>query len=211
MTETLAVPCAPFDMEEPWSTPRGCAPVRLRRATDAAAPRLATSVAAWHDDEAVTFLFSGSDDHILATYHHRDDPLYEQDVVEVFFAPETATRYYELEVSPHGTIFDAVIDSPDGIRATMHADKAWTCAGLVVAVRKVIESGGEMSFDTLIRVPFASIGRATPADGEVWRANFFRIDRHPDRGDEYSAWQPTLKEPADFHVAAAFGMLRFAR
>lgn len=210
MTETLVVPRAPFDMEEPWSTPRACAPVRLRRATDAAAPRLATSVAAWHDGELITFLFSGTDDHIHATYHHRDDPLYEQDVVEIFLAPEGLTRYYEFEVSPHGTIFDAIIDSPDGIRATMHAEKSWTCEGLVVAVRKVIESSGAMSVDTLIRIPFASLGRGTPADGEVWRANFFRIDRHAEQGDEYSAWQPTLKEPADFHVAAAFGTVRFA-
>ena len=211
MTETLVVPRAPFDMEEPWSTPRGCAPVRLRRATDAAAPRLATSLAAWHDDELVTFLFSGADDHIHATYHHRDDPLYEQDVVELFLAPERLTRYFEFEISPLGVIFDAIIDSPDGIRATMHAEKSWTCEGLVVAVRKVIESSGVMTFDTLIRIPFASLGRGTPAEGEVWRANFFRIDRHTEHGDEYSAWQPTLKAPPDFHVAAAFGAVRFTR
>jgi hypothetical protein len=209
MTETLAVPRAPFDMEEPWSTPRGCAPVRLRRATDAAAPRLATSVAAWYDEECVTFVFSGTDDHIHATYHERDEPLYEQDVVEVFLAPETLTRYYEIEVSPHGTIFDAAIDSPDGIRKTMHAEKSWNCSGLVAAVRKITESSGVMSFDTLVRVPFACLGRTTPAEGETWRANFFRIDRHAEHGDEFSAWQPTLKEPADFHVAAAFGILRF--
>jgi len=211
MTETLVVPRAPFDMEEPWSTPAGCAPVRLRRATDAAVPRLATSVAAWHDAEAVSFLFSGTDDAIQATYHRRDDPLYEQDVVEVFLAPETLTRYYEIEVSPHGTIFDAVIDSPDGVRATMRADLGWTCAGLVAAVRRITESNGVMSVDTLIRIPFASLGRPLPADGELWRANFFRIDRHAELGDEYSAWQPTLKVPPDFHVPAAFGALRFVR
>lgn len=211
MTETLVVPRAPFDMEEPWSTPPGCAPVRLRRATDAAAPRLATSLAAWHDDALVSFLFSGADDHIVATHHRRDDPLYEQDVVELFLAPEGPTRYYEFEVSPLGVIFDAVIDSPDGVRATMHAEKSWTCEGLIVAVRKVIESSGAMTFDTLIRIPFASLGRGTPADGEVWRANFFRIDRHAELGDEFSAWQPTMKEPPDFHVAAAFGAVRFVR
>jgi hypothetical protein len=210
MTETLVVPRAPFDMEEPWSTPPRCASVRLRRATDAAAPRLATSVAVWHDAAAVTFLFSAADDHIHATYHRRDEPLYEQDVVEVFLAPQVVTRYYEFEVSPHGTIFDAIIDSPDGERATMHAEKSWNCPGLVAAVRKVFESDGAMSVDTLIRVPFASLDRAAPEEGEVWRANFFRIDRH-ESGDEYSAWQPTLREPADFHVAAAFGQLRFAR
>lgn len=211
MTETLVVPRAPFDMEEPWSTPPGCVSVRLRRATDASAPRLATSVSAWHDDQCIQFLFSGTDDHVHATYHHRDDPLYEQDVVEVFLAPGGLTRYYELEVSPHGTVFDAVIDSPEGVRATMRADRSWDCASLVAAVRKVVESDGAMSFDTLVRIPFSSLGRSTPADGETWRANFFRIDRHAQLGDEFTAWQPTLKDPPDFHVAAAFGILRFER
>ena len=213
MTETLVVPRAPFDMEEPWSTPPACAPVRLRRSTDATAPRLATSVAAWHDDEYVSFLFSADDDFIQATLHERDAPLYEEDVVEIFFAPDASavSRYYEIEVSPNGVIFDASIDSPDGVRATMHADRAWNCNGLVVAVRKVIEADGAISVDTLIRIPFASIGRGVPEDGEAWRANLFRVDRHETEGDEYSAWQPTMKDPADFHVAAAFGVLRFAR
>ena len=207
--ETLAVPRAAFDMEEPWATPRECTPVRLRRATDAAAPRLSTSVAVWYDPRYLTFLFSSTDDHIRATYHQHDEPLYEQDVVEVFLAPDGLVRYYELEVSPNGTTFDAAIDSPDGVRATMHADREWTCQGLVVAVRRVTESSGVMSIDTAIRVPFAALERGTPDDGETWRANFFRIDRHPEHGDEYSAWQPTMKTPADFHVAAAFGVLRF--
>ena len=207
--ETLAVPRAAFDMEEPWATPRECTPVRLRRATDAAAPRLSTSVAVWYDRQYLTFLFSSTDDHIRATYHQHDEPLYEQDVVEVFLAPDGLVRYYELEVSPNGTTFDAAIDSPDGVRATMHADREWTCEGLVVAVRRVTESSGVMSIDTAIRVPFEALERGTPNDGETWRANFFRIDRHPEHGDEYSAWQPTLKTPADFHVAAAFGALRF--
>ena len=198
-------------MEEPWATPAACVSVRLRRATDAAAPRLATSVAAWHDDQCVSFLFSGTDDHIHATFHHRDDPLYEQDVVEVFLAPDGLTRYFELEVSPHGTVFDALIDSPDGVRATMRADRSWDCDGLVAAVRKVTESNGAMSVDTLLRIPFASLGCTVPSDGETWRANFFRIDRHAELGDEFMAWQPTMKNPPDFHVAAAFGTLRFAR
>lgn len=207
--ETLAVPRAAFDVEEPWATPAACSPVRLRRAQDGSAPRLATTVAAWHDAEYLTLLFSAADDHIRASYHQHDDPLYEQDVVEVFLAPDGLTRYYEIEVSPNGTIFDAAVDSPDGVRATMHVDRGWTCAGLVVAVRKVTESGGAMSIDSLVRIPFASVGRSAPAEGETWRGNFFRIDRHPGHGDEFSAWQPTLKTPADFHIAAAFGALRF--
>ncbi|HKR62681.1 MAG TPA: carbohydrate-binding family 9-like protein [Thermoanaerobaculia bacterium] len=208
--ETLTVPRADFDMEEPWATPAACTPVRLRRATDGATPRLATSLAAWFDDEYLTVLFSASDDHIQATLNEHDAPLYEQDVVELFLAPRAPEHYFEIEVSPRGTLFDAAIDSPDGVRATMKVDRTWNCEGLIAAVRRVTESNGSVTIDTVVRVPFASLGQPTPAAGEQWRANFFRIDRHPQLGDEFTAWQPTFQLPADFHVTAAFGTLRFA-
>ena len=211
MSETLVIRRAELDMEEPWATPAVSTPVRLRRATDAAAPRLATTLSAWYDDIYLNVLFSASDDHVHATLLEHDAPLYEQDVVEMFLAPDRPTQYFEIEVSPRGTIFDARVDSPDGVRATMRVDRDWTCEGLVAAVRRVTESSGAISIDTVIRIPFASLDRATPADGETWRGNFFRIDRHPQRGDELTAWQPTYRIPADFHVVAAFGALRFAR
>lgn len=207
--ETLIVPRAAFDLEEPWTAPAGCVPVRLRRSGDAAAPRLATSVAAWFDDDCLTVLFSAADDLVVASYRDHDDPLWEQDVVEVFLAPQVLASYFEIEVSPRGTIFDARIESPDGVRATMNVDRSWNCRGLFPAVRSIIESGGAISLDLVMRIPFAALDRRTPDDGETWRANFFRIDRHPARGDEFTAWQPTGKEPADFHVTAAFGVLHF--
>src|SRR5436190_2234315 len=154
-TESLIVPRAAFDIEEPWSVPPECKPVRLRRATDGASPRLATRVAVWYDDDYLTVLFSADDDHVDATHLQHDAPLYEHDVVEAFVAPERAGDYFELEASPRGTLFDARVHSPDGVRATME------------------------------------------------------IDRHSRHGDEFSAWQPTMKTPADFHVTAAFGVLRF--
>lgn len=206
--EALLVPPAIFSIEDPWTTPAACHPVRLRRATDGHVPRLATSVAAWYDAELLSVLFSGADDHLVANYTEHDDPLYEEDVVEIFLAPERLTGYFELEVSPNGTTFDARIESPHGHRATMHADRSWTCQGLVAAVRRIVESNGGVTFDILVRVPFAALDRARPVAGEEWRANLFRIDRHPE-GDEYSAWSPTMKTPADFHVPPAFGTLRF--
>jgi hypothetical protein len=213
MHEMLDIPRAVFDAEEPWSVPasapEGFAPVRLRRATDAGTPRLATSIAVWFDDEYLTVLFSAADDHLEATLYEHDAPLYEQDVVEVFLAPDGLTRYFELEVSPRGTTFDALIESPHGVRDGLRADRGWTCEGMWAAVRSMTESDGATTIDTVIRIPFAGLGRAAPEDGETWRGNFFRIDRHPQQGDEFSAWQPTLREPADFHVAAAFGRLRF--
>jgi len=190
---------AAFAIEEPWSIPDGCPAVALLRTTDGEAPRLRTIVAAYHDDVFLTVVFRGEDDGVIATHGNHDDPLWQEDVVEVFLAPETPKRYFEIEVNPIGTTFDAVIDSPDGVRATMRTDLAWTCDGLFAAVRTTPES-----FDVVMRIPFASIG----APGE-WRANFYRIDRSHRHGDDLAAWQPTRKTPADFHVPAAFGRLRF--
>lgn len=206
--DTLVVARGAFNIEDPWAIPPPSNPVRLRRATDGEVPRLSTTLSAYFDDNYLNIVFSSADDHVRATLLAHDDPLYEQDVVEAFLSPLRAEEYFEIEVSPAATVFDARILSPDGVRRTMRSDREWDCAGLMAAVRKVTESDGTMTIDTLMRIPFAALDRSTPRQNETWRANFFRIDRHPG-GDEYSAWRPTMKVPADFHVAAAFGSISF--
>src|SRR5687768_12888055 len=84
MTDTLAVPRAPFDIEQPWTAPAVCTPVRLWRATDGVEPRLETKAAVWFDSEYLTVLFSADDDRIEATLFDHDASLYEEDVFEVF-------------------------------------------------------------------------------------------------------------------------------
>jgi hypothetical protein len=202
--QTLVVRRAPFSIEEPWAIPAGCEPVALRRATDGAQPHLPTDVFVFSDAESLCVLFHAHDDGVVATHLRHDAPLYEEDVVEAFLAPGEPTRYYEIEVNPLGTTFDARVDSPDGVRKTMNIDLSWQCENLFAAVRKV-----PGVIDTIMRVPFASLNAGPPRPGDEWHGNFFRIDRSPSRGDEYSAWQPTMKNPADFHVAAAFGRLVF--
>jgi hypothetical protein len=202
----LDVPWGEFSIEEPWAIPSACVPAALTRATDGGAPRLATTVAAYYDDDFLTVVFDAEDDEIVATYLGHDEPLWEEDVVEIFLAPEGLTPYFEFEVNPLGTTFDARIDSPDGVRATMKTDLAWTCDGLFVALRR--DDGKRVQ--TVIRIPFASL-KKHPNAGDEWRANFFRIDRSATHGDDFSAWQPATKTPPDFHVTAAFGTLRFAR
>jgi len=195
---TLVVPRAEFSIEDPWAVPPECRPADLRRSTDGGAPRLPTSFAAYSDGEFLTIIFQAVDDDVVAAMLEHDEPLWQEDVVEVFLAPAGGTAYFELELSPLATTFDARIESPDGVRETMHADLSWTCEGLFAAVRR---EGPRI--DYVLRVPFAAIG------GRPARANFFRVDRGAAHGDEYSAWSPTMKEPADFHVVAAFGELVF--
>lgn len=209
MSDTLIVVRGTFSVEDPWATPPSCETARLRRAIDGQTPRLATTVSAYFDSRYLNVVFSATDDHVVASFTGHDDPIYEEDVVEVFLAPSDLSHYFEIEASPIGTLFDAMIDSPDGIRATMRPDVSWKCEGLFAGVRKIVEPGPRMTIDTTLRIPFRSLGRSEPLEGETWRANFFRIDRHPAEGDEYSAWCPTMRDPADFHVSSAFGSLKF--
>ena len=202
---TLIVRRAAFSIEDPWAVPARCERVAFRRSTDGAQPRLPTDLVVFSDSECLVMIFHSNDDGVVATHMRHDAPLYEEDVVEAFLAPNAPTCYYEIEVNPLGTTFDARVDSPDGVRKTMKIDLAWECENLFTAVRKV-----PGIIDTVVRIPFDSLGASPPKPGDEWRGNFFRIDRSPSRGDEYSAWQPTMKNPADFHVAAAFGRLVFA-
>lgn len=199
---------APFSIESPWSVPAAAEEVELLRAIDGGLPRLTTRVAAFRDDYAITFIFTAADDAMRATHLGHDAPLYEEDVVEMFLAPGEATEYFEIEVNPLGTTFDARISSPDGVRATMRADLSWTCDGLLAAVQRTSASGAIEGYAVLARVPFAALGVASPRRGDVWSGNLFRIDRHA-AGDEFSAWCPTMRTPADFHVVAAFGLIEF--
>jgi hypothetical protein len=43
----------------------------------------------------------------------------------------------------------------------------------------------------------------------IWRANFYRVEGSQEPR-AYLAWQPTRTAQPNFHVASAFGKLRFA-
>jgi len=201
---TLQIRRTPFVIEEPWALPARVDRIPLCRSSDNGRPRLQTTIAVFSDDTHLNVLFQAEDDGIVATHLVHDAPLYEEDVVEIFIAPVDAAHYFEIEVNPLGTTFDARIDSPNGTRASMRVDTGWECAALFAAVRKM-----PGRTDTIVRIPFASIEASPPSGGSEWHANFFRIDRSKSHGDEFSAWSATFKDPPDFHVTSAFGRLRF--
>lgn len=195
--------------EDPWSAPAAAAHFEMVNSTDGSPAALATGGLAWYDQSGLYLLFRGRDEgEPVATYRAHDEPLYEEDVFEAFLAPESLTDYFEIEVNPLGATFDARIHSPHGSRVSMTADVGWECRGLRTAVRTEGDENGRL-FEAFVVIPFEGLGVTRPQPGAIWRANFYRIDRSKVRGDSYSAWSPTLKSPADFHVPGRFGELRF--
>ena len=177
------------------------ASLKLVDARTGAAPRLSTSVRAGLRDGALVVRFDARDDGVVATLRERDAALWTEDVCEVFLAPggDAPRLYFEFEVNPLGAIFDARVESPERVRASMRVDTAWDCPGL--AARASVREG---RWSAALTIPLAPLcGGEIPL---VWRANFYRIDRG--NPDEHSAWSPTLADPPDFHVPERFGILR---
>jgi len=190
-------------------------PQVLRDATTGGPPRLRTAVRAGVRDGRLIVRFDARDDGIVATLSHRDDALWSEDVCEVFLTPlDPPVAYFEFEINPLGALFDARVESPDLVRATMKVDVSWNLPGLSGVSR--VRPG---RWSAVMKIPLAPLvgdsNALTPAlsrrDTEQtmprpWRANFYRVDRGAK--DEFSAWAPTGRDPADFHEPRKFGRLR---
>jgi hypothetical protein len=173
------------------------APLRLKNSADGRPPRLGTAVRVGAREGALLVRFDGRDRGVVATLTRRDDPLWKEDVFEVFLSPaDPPAVYYEFEVNPLGALFDARIESPDGRRETMRVDVSWNCRGLSARVRR-----REGLWSAVMKIPLSPMAGGV----QVWRANFFRIDRG--EPDEYSAWSPTGADPPDFHRPDRFGVM----
>jgi len=181
-------------------------------------PQLPTEVRLCWDESHLYLAFVAIDTDIWGTMRGRDDPIYDEEVVEAFLCSGAdVTRYYEFEFSPHNVVFDAAIRCPEsGDRRFMTADIAWNCRGLdsAVVVAGTLDDHGDRDDRWTVEaaLPFSEIGRGgkPPVHGEKWRTNFYRIER-PARGrDEFSCWSPTLADPPNFHVPARFGCLVFS-
>ena len=164
------------------------------------------------DDEALRVRFDCEDADAWGTFAQRDDPLYEEEAVEVFLAAGTADPavYFEFEVSPLGVLWDGRIHNPTSRRQEMVSDKSWDCPGILWAAGK---GRARQDWWAFFSVPWSGICDLAPGapPPRFWRANFYRIERPRDGGaPEFSAWSPTFASPPDFHQPARFGALELA-
>ena len=196
------------DAENPltadWSTIQPFLP--LLQTVRGAAVRQATVVRVCATPTHLWVRFDCADSDPWATLANHDDPIYTEEVVELFIAAgsETPKRYFELEVNPLNVRFDGIIHNPDEIRATLTLDTTWDPDW---SSWVHIDPAG---WSCVMSLPWPTLGAS---DGiGTWRLNFFRIDRPRDgTSSEESSWSPTHRDPADFHIPSRFGVLRINR
>jgi alpha-galactosidase len=129
----------------------------------------------------------------------RRDQLWDRDVAEVFIQTDAsqARRYWEFEISPNGMWIDLEI-SPEGKRDPASGMKS-----------RVILDEFQKVWIAELALPMCSLTKVFDPS-ETWRVNFFRVEGATEPRF-YSSWRPTYTPQPNFHVPAAFGVLRFQR
>jgi len=163
------------------------------------------------DDENIYTSFYAEDHAIWGTLTERDSEIFFEEVVEIFLQPDPESfDYFEFEVSPRNTCFDAFLEcATEGSKAKGKHD--WNCEGFqsAVFVEGTAEEKSEKDkyWQVEMAIPFKSLERSTPVAGETWRANLYRIELC--EIEEFQAWSPTRTRSPNFHIKSKFGNLVF--
>lgn len=173
-----------------------------------ASPRYPTVARILRDDQYLYVAFDCRDDQVYVHPGRRhDDPIWEDEVVEVFLDPTgTGRDYLEIDLSPAGVSFDARFES---WRSDLGPARAWESG---VAAAAWIDRGpaGDRGWSVELRLPIEAVRGSAPPPrpGSRWRANLYRLETHNRAGVvEGQAFSPPYR--ADFHALDRFGWLVF--
>lgn len=184
-------------------------PVVLRGSFDGRPVALRTEARLLRDDANLYVAFDVQDPDVWGTYRKQDEPLYEQEVVEVFLDANADGRTYnELQVSPHGVHFDASFPARR-TGMTLAWDSGMRSA---VKVRGTLDdpSDRDEGWRVELAIPFrtlAEVPHVPPRAGDRWRFNLYRLEHLERREVEGQAFSPLFV--GDFHALPRFGWLVF--
>lgn len=173
-----------------------------------APPRYPTVARILRDERYLYVAFDCSDDQVFVRPgRQHDDPIYEDEAVEVFLDPTgTGRNYVEIDVSPAGVTFDARFES---WRSDLGWARLWE-SGAPVAAWIDRSRSGERGWTAELRLPIEAVRGAEPPPrpGSRWRANLYRLETHNRAGAvEGQAFSPPYR--GDFHALDRFGWLVF--
>ncbi|MHB8417867.1 MAG: carbohydrate-binding family 9-like protein [Myxococcales bacterium] len=184
------------------------------RSMDGGPTKYRTEAKLLWDDQFLYVAFTCQDEDVWTSYTRHDDPLYNQEVVEIFIDADGDGRTYnELEISPANVTFDA-----DFAERRKDLDRAVTWeSGMksAVTVDGTLNDPSDVDRGWVAEaaIPIAkldSVPHVPPHPGDRWRANLYRLDWHTHRKiNEGSAWSPLYM--GDFHNLPRFGWLEFQR
>ena len=152
-------------------------------------PAKPTRVKLLWDDEALYVGAELTDDTIWATVQNRDELIFVDNDFEIFLAPQdTSHRYFEIEMNAYNAVWDLLMERPQ--RDCVRRIIGWDVKGLesAVKIQGVLNdpTADNRSWSLEVRIPWFSLRECpldecypkqfAPIPGEIWRANFSRVE-----------------------------------
>jgi len=177
------------------------------------APSNTTYARLSYDDQALYVAFECVDQDIWSSFQKRDDPIYNEEAVEIFLDVDGDLKtYVELQQSPANVHFDAAFN---GRRQNMDTGYNADYQTALVLDGTFNNPGDvDRGWTSEWRIPFDQIRGLSkpPKAGDGWRFNLFRLDKIRQNGrivdNQASAWSSPLS--GDFHNINRFGRMLFA-
>jgi len=200
-------------------------------------PSQQTQVHLCYTNDSLHVKFEAIDHKIYSTFTQCNEPLYQQDAVEMFLTNPyhvDLQHYLELELSPHGVLFASKIYNPVrpfvlSFQLILILVQNYICTGIQGTLVDCKETGIQYEAKTFpaenrwwgyLKVPFKllkTIGSKKVVNileskdlamFDDWKGNFYRINYIGDStSKEYSCWSPTFANPPCFHKPKFFGTL----
>jgi len=186
----------------------------------------------WYDS-FLYILAELEEPHIWAYFDEHDQIVYHENDFEIFLDPDGDTHnYFEFELNAANTLFDLFLTKPyrDGGIPLI----TWNAPGFtsVVSISGTLNNPADTDKKWTIEmaIPFESLKLGlkslVPADGQIWKANFSRVQWKTDivdgnyqkRKDKNTGlylsennwvWSPTGE--INLHVPERWGMLQFSK
>ena len=191
-------------------------PSFFENSTDGKSCNFKTSVSLSSDKVNLIINFECQDDDFVGqnnmTIHN--DPLYNQEVFEVFISPgkNDPAKYLEIEINPNNALWVGRINNPSlgDAMQSLESMVAHEDAGIKHSVEK-----SSKSWKGTMTIPWALIGADSNGD---YRINFYRIRANQSHNDpnwvcdaetcDFVCWNSTLSgdSPA-FHRPKRFGLM----
>jgi hypothetical protein len=183
--------------------------VRLVNSFDGSPASLRTEARILFDDRFLYVAFESEDPDVWGTLMKRDEPIYNEEVVEVFLDADANGRTYnELQVSPNNVQFDAYFPARRQGMDTSYDAQMKTA----VKIRGTLNnpSDTDEGWSAEMAIPFErlnAVPNVPPKAKDRWRFNLFRLEHVKRRQIEGQAF--SALHVGDFHYLPRFGWLVF--
>jgi hypothetical protein len=164
-----------------WDRARRVGPFRIANTTRLCKEQMLAFVL--YSDDALFFGFAAEDADVTGGPSARDsDDVWQTDCAEIFLSPargRTAAEWFQFIVNSAGARYDGSLDAKVGAKWDPKPD--WEASG----------RRRPWGWTAEVRIPFASLGVAPPARGDLWAVRLARENYARKAATELSSWTPS--------------------